>query len=349
MKTRFLLIVISLSFSGCSLIYSYSDNLPQRLNQWMSEKKYNTALNTISHIKPTHKDYRVIQQTKKLIIKKMASYENMAIAKSTQLAKKGYWLRALNLLDEVSDNILETQNIELHRKKLLKKRSRVITGFKRDVLNSQANSLARKIELYKRIKNTVTKNENNELDIAEFDDMRQETSLKLLNRSELQFKNRHYGNALSTIEIALKLEPDEELTLRLNKIKKQIKRATKSNKSAYISEAKVLLNKLSQGYSHEVLKETKEKINWLNKIKGKDKNYRLIIKKLKRHLKTGVKQHFEAARKLYSEGKTQEALSIWLDLKELDPEYPKLQSHINRAEKIIIKLKKLSNKPENKK
>ena len=124
---------------------------------------------------------------------------------------------------------------------------------------------------------------------------------------------------------------------------------TKSNKSTYIKEAKILLNKLSQGHSHEILKETKEKINWLNKIKGKDKDYLLIIKKLKRHLKSGVKQHFEAARKLYSKGKTQEALSIWLDLKELDPEHPKLQSHINRAEKVLIKLKKLSNKPENKK
>ena len=349
MKTRFLLIIISLSFSGCSLIYSYSDNLPHRLNQWMAEKKYNTALNTISYIKPTHKDYRVIQQTKKLIIKKMASYENMAIKKSTQLSKQGYWLRALNLLDEVSNNILETQNIELHREKLLKKRSRVITGFERDVLNSQASNLASKIELYKRIKNTVTKNENNELYIAEFDDMRQETSLRLANRSELQFKNGHYGNALSTIEIALKLQPDEDLADRLNKIKKQIKQTTKSNKSTYIKEAKSLLNKLSQGHSHAILKETKEKINWLNKIKGKDKDYLLIIKKLKRHLKAGVKQHFEAARKLYSKGKTQEALSIWLDLKELDPEHPKLQSHINRAEKVLIKLKKLTNKPENKK
>lgn len=45
-------------------MYSYSDNLPQQINQWIAEKKYNTALNTISHIKPSHKDYRVIQRKK---------------------------------------------------------------------------------------------------------------------------------------------------------------------------------------------------------------------------------------------------------------------------------------------
>ena len=345
MKIRLLLIALSISFSGCTLIYSYSDDLPHRINQWIADEKFNTALNTISYIKPTHKDYRVIQRKKGIVIKKMASYEAMAIDKSTQLSRNGYWLKAFSLLDEVSDNIIDTENIDQQREKLLKQRNKVIAIYERDLLNNQATSLINKIELYNKIKKTVTKNESNELDISEFDDLRQETSLRLANRSELQFKNAQYGNALSTIELALKLQPDESITLRLSEIKKEIKKSTKRNKSLYIKDAKLLLNKLSQGYSHAILKETKEKIIWLNKIKGNDKNYINIIKKLKKHLKSGAKQRFKAARKLYSKGKTQEALSIWLDIKELDPKYPKLQSHINRAEKVLIKLKKLSNKP----
>ena len=110
-----------------------------------------------------------------------------------------------------------------------------------------------------------------------------------------------------------------------------------------------MLTKLSQGYSYEILKETKKTINWLNKIKNNGKVYLQLIAKLKKHLEDGEKQRFEAARNLYSKGKTQEALSIWLELKELNPDNAKLQSHIERAEKVLIKLKKLTNKPAKKK
>ena len=341
MKLRFLLIIISLSFSGCSLIYSYSDNLPQRINQWIKDKRYNIALDTINHVKPTHKDYRLIQRKKNIILKQMVAYENMAIEKSTQLTKQGDWLKALELLDEVEKNIVNTKNIDKHRKILLLKREKVISELEKDVLNIEAVNLTNKIELYKKINKTVTKHESNELEISEFDELREETSIKLAAISEHHFKNKQYDKALSSIELALKLSPNDDITPDLKHIKKRIKNTTKSKKSLYIKETKALLNKLSQGYSHAILKETKEKIEWLNKIKDNDKTYAKLLSKLKQHLKKGVKQHFEAARKLYSKGKTQEALSIWLDLKKLDPKHPKLQSHINRAEKVLLKLEKL--------
>jgi tetratricopeptide (TPR) repeat protein len=348
MKIRILFIFLSLSFSGCTLIYSYSDNLPQRINQWVSEKKYNVALNTISHIKPTHKDYRILQKKKVLILKKMRSYENAAIEKSNQLAKKGNWIAALAILDETASNIVNTKTINKHRKKLLKKRNKIISDYENDILNNQALDLISKIEFYNKIKKVVSENENNELNITEFDDLRDETSLRLAKRSEKQYQKGQYNKAFSTIKLALKLNPDNDIVLRLKKTKRRIQKATKSKRISYVNEAKALLTKLSQGNSYAILKETKEKIIWLNKIKGNEKVYLDLIAKLEKHLAAGEKQHFEAARKLYSEGKTQEALIIWLELKKLNPEHPKLQSHIKRAEKILNKLEKLSNKPENK-
>lgn len=349
MKIRLFLILQILSVSGCSLIYSYSDNLPQRIDQWVEEKKYRTALNTINHIQPNHKKYRLIQRKKKLILAKIIAYEKKAIEKSKQLANRGDWLVAISLLDKAEDNIVNTKNIRKHRARLLQRRNLIIAKFENNILNSQAENLLNKMALYEKIKKTVSPDESNELNISMFDNMRQKTSLKLANRSEVQYKKGLYDDALTSIELALKLKPNKNIVSDLNNIKKSINKKTKHKKITYVKEIKLLLSKLSQGHSHEILKETKEKIIWLDKIKANEKVYRKLIASLKKHLKAGVKQHFEAARKLYSEGKTQEALSIWLDLKELDPKHPKLQSHINRAEKIISKLKKLSNKPENKK
>lgn len=347
MNKRISLILLSLTFSGCSLIYSYSDNLPQRINQWILEKKYNTALNTIDHIKPTHKDYRLIQHKKELILKQIISYENDAIKKSTQLANQGEWILAFKLIDEVADNIIDKKNILQHRKTLLLKRNKIISRYENDILNKQALDLIGKIDFYNKIKKIVSKDEANNLNISEFDNLRYETSLRLAERGEKQYKQGQYSEAFSTIKIALKLTQDKDIILQLNKTKNRVQTATKLKRLSYIKEAKALLTKLSQGYSYEILKETKDKIIWLNKIKEDEKVYLDLINQLKKHLAAGEKQNFEAARKLYSKGKTQEALIIWLELKKLNPEHPKLESYIKRAEKILIKLKKLSKKPKN--
>lgn len=346
MNKYIFLIVLSLSFSGCSLIYSYSDNLSQRINQWITEKKYNTALDTINHIKPTHKDYPILQQKKALILKQLISYERNAIEKSRQLAKKGEWISAFKLIDEVTTNLVDKKNIIQHRKNLLLERNKIISAYEDDILNKQAIELIGKIEFYNKIKKIVSKDEINNLKISEFDELRYETSLQLAKKGEQQYKKGQYNQAFSTIKRALKLTQDKDVVLHLNKTKNKIQRATKLKRLSYIKEAKALLTKLSQGYSYDILKETKEKIRWLNKIKGNEKIYIDIIAQLKTHLAAGEKQHFEAARKLYSKGKTQEALIIWLELKKLNPQHPKLNSHIKRAEKILIKLEKLSNKPK---
>ncbi len=346
MNKQFLLILLSLSFSGCSLLYSYSDNLPQRLDQWVSEKKYNVALNTIDYIKPDHKDYRTIQVKKKLIKKQMNAYESTAIEKSTLLASKGNWIKALKLLEEVADNIIDEENIKKHQAYLLSKRHAVISAYEKDILYNQATNLAAEMELYREIKKTVTTDEKNQLNISEFDDLREKTTIRLATLSEQQFKNRQYNNALNTISFALKLNPNNEIVIRLKIINKRIKEATKLQKESYLKEAKALLSKLSQGYSHAILNKTKTTIIWLNKNKDNNKSYQNLINKLEKHLATGIKQRFEAARNLYSKGKTQEALSIWLELKELDPDNAQLQSHIERAKKVLLKLKRLSNKPK---
>ena len=111
MKTRIFLLFLSVTFSGCSLIYSYSDNVPERINQLVSENKFNTALDTIDYIKPNHKNYRSLQHKKNLILKQMLAYEKKAISKSIEFIEHGEWIKAINLLEEVESNITSIKSI----------------------------------------------------------------------------------------------------------------------------------------------------------------------------------------------------------------------------------------------
>ncbi|MFK5913488.1 MAG: hypothetical protein QM484_03865 [Woeseiaceae bacterium] len=344
-KHLIFIILVSMSFSGCTLIYSYSDDLPNKINLWVKEKDYKTALETIEHIQPKHKYYKRVQRQKKSILEQVKKYKISAIETSHTLVKNGEWIKAIELLNTVEGNVVNAKKIIHQRNKILSERTKAISHYENTVLNGQALYLLKKMPLYNKINKTVYKAEENQLDIKKFDIFRQETSLRLAKRSQRQYKKEEFDTALTTINLALKLIPNSEVTEKLNHLKSEITQATKKRKSAYVKETKSLISKLSQGYSHTILRETKEKIIWLTKIKANEQVYPALISQLQKHFSAGIKQNFEAARKLYSEGKTQEALSIWLELQKFEPEHPRLQAHIERAEKVLIKLKELSNKP----
>lgn len=346
MNTRFILILLSLSISGCTLLYSYSENLPQRLDQWTSKNKYSVALNTIDHIKPDHKDYRIIQKKKEIIVEKMNTYEQNTIKESSALANQGNWVKAFSLLNIATENIFDTKNIKKHHANLMRKRKTVILSYENEILYNQAKFLIKEMVLYEKIKITVSTNETNYLHITKYDNLREKTSLSLSELSEQQYKNNQFNSAINTINLALKLNPELDTVKKLKTTTKLIDKATKSIKAEKLKKAKSLLSKLSQGYSHSILSKAKSTIVSLEKNNNENKSNIKLISQLKKHLSKGIKQRFGAASNLYSKGKTQEALSIWIELKELDPDNAKLQSHIERAEKIMSKLKKLSNKPK---
>jgi len=344
MKNILLTIPLFLLINGCSLLYSYDENLTQRIDQWIEEGKFKTALNTISYVDPDHKHYKTVQQQKKKITLYLINYESDAIIKSNQLVKQGNWLTALDYIDQVSENIPDNRKIISHKKNLLKQRDQIIKKYETRILNHQANNLVAKIGLYDEINKTVTTDEKNQLEIKEFYILKNKVIKRLTLQSEYYYRKNDFDKAENSVALGLKLRPEKEYFSRLNKIKKHIQSKNNIKNTLRINHAKALLKKLSQGYSRSILKETKETINQLKENTKKTKTELNLIAKLEKHLKIGVKRYFKAARKLYSEEKIQEALSIWLSLKDLEPDYPKLDTYIKRAERIVKNLNKITNK-----
>ena len=346
MKLYIALLLVVASLSGCSLIYSYDSNITQRVKQWIKEENYIIALDTIKHIGPTHPHYRILQTKKIIILQRLNKLEQRAIKDSNILAKQGEWLLALKRIDETAKKIVNQRKLTALKVTLLNKRSRVIHRYEYKHLNSQARYLASKMSLYEKIRKTVKAEEENQFDILEFDRLRSETSLMLLEQAERQYKSKKHTSSVSSINLALSLKPNKATTFRLNRLNKLIYKANKRKQAAYINSSELLLNKLTDGYSYKTLKEVKSNIEWFRK--NKENEQKILVKKLEEKLKLGTKHYFNTARKLYSVGEIEEALDIWLKLKEIAPNYPKLSSHIQRATKILKKLKRLSNKKQEK-
>ncbi|MDY6980925.1 MAG: hypothetical protein SV201_13685, partial [Pseudomonadota bacterium] len=52
-------------------------------------------------------------------------------------------------------------------------------------------------------------------------------------------------------------------------------------------------------------------------------------------------QRMESARRLYSQGKIQQALQVWESLHSIDPGNQQLEAHIERARRVLEKLQRL--------
>ena len=338
------LFLIIITLNGCSLIYSHDSNIAQRVQQWMDEENYITAIETINRIPATHPQYHKLQINKREILKRLNKLEQQTIKDSRSLANQGEWLLALKRIDETEAKLVNAKKLAAHKQKLLIQRNKLLRRYEYEHLISQARYLSSKMAFYQKIKKTVDKKDNNKFSRDEFYKLCQETSARLLQQAERLYKENKYAKALSTINLALSLKPNKATASRLKTAKNLIQKLNETKQQAHIVSAESLLNSLSQGYSYALLKQTKNKIDWFNQNNDRKRTYKAIIKKLETHLMLGTKHYFNMARKLYSIGEVEEALRIWLKLKEIVPNYPKLNAHISRAKKILHKLKRLSNK-----
>ena len=104
-----------------------------------------------------------------------------------------------------------------------------------------------------------------------------------------------------------------------------------------------MIAELKQGYSQDNLIRARQQLNVLEKQNSRNKTAIRLRKQLDKRYRKGIDQKIAAGRQLYSSGKIQEALDVWNSLLEIDPGNQKLQGHIDRAERVLKKIQRLSN------
>ena len=96
------------------------------------------------------------------------------------------------------------------------------------------------------------------------------------------------------------------------------------------TKTRALLSELKQGYSHENLRRAHRHLTEINEQQQQNNESKKLKKELRKYIKTGLAQRMEAGRRLYSSGQIEQALSIWIPLKSVDPENTKLNDYIEK-------------------
>ncbi len=341
-RLRFLAFtLISLLFNGCAYFHSFNSDLPAKIDQWIEQKEYGQALDTLEYVKPGDSNYKLLMQKKQRIRRLAASLENTTISKARRLTNRNKWNDALLTYNSALDKLPDSKKLQEAKNDFLRKRQAYLKELELRLLINKGEWLNRNASLHQKIKSTLPEEYHSIPGIRDYEDDIDETLPALVACTETAILADELHLAQQCLHLAEQLGKDVSEDSRLTAARRQIKQADRTRVQHQNQKTRALLAELKQGYSLENLQRAHEHLAIMRKRNTRDKESVRLQRELNQRLQNGLNQRIEAARRLYSGGKIEQALQIWESLQTIAPDNPKLEAHIERAQRVLDKLQHL--------
>ena len=336
-----LLFLLALTFSGCAYIRSFDDDLPARVDQWIEQQEYGRALATLEYVKPDNRNYQLLMRKKQRILVLANSFENTSISKARRLTNRNKWNAALKTYDAALDKLPGSQKLQAARNDFLQKRQVYLKELELRLLINKGEWLDKNAPLHEKIKLTIPDKYRSVPGIRDYEDDLEDTLPSLVDCTETAIMADELQLARQCLYLAEQLGEEVERDPRLQAARQRIEQVDRSLIQQQKQKTRELLAELKQGYSVENLQRAHEHLARLRKRDTRDNESLRLQRQLNQHLQNGLDQRIEAARRLYSSGKIEQALRSWESLQTVDPDNQKLEAHIERARRVLEKLQRL--------
>lgn len=340
----FLIFALSLSLGNCAYLHSFDANLPEKIDQWIEEEEYHKALNTLEHVKESRADYALLMQKREQIIKLSEKLEQKTISRTNQLVRNNEWYKALQLYEETLEKIPEHEKLRQSYADFLEKRQAYIKDLELRLLIKKSAWLGNSTVLYDKIKKAIPGNYQSVAGIRDYEHDREQALQALIECTRTSSSAGRLDLAKTCLSLARRIDRDIQNDPRLASARKKINQEKAASLRQYKQKTTDILSNLRQGYSLDNLQRSHDHLRTSNEFPSLDKEAMELLDELDRHLKAGVEQRIESARRLYSNGKIEHALQIWESLQTIAPDNQKLNTYIDRAHRVLKKLRHLQEK-----
>jgi len=335
---------LSLLLSNCAYLHSFDANLPEKVDQWIEEQNYQKALNTLEHVKPGNDNYALLMQKKKQILRLADNLEKKTIISANRLIAQNEWYKASQLYEETLKKIPEHEKLRQSHTEFLDKRQAYLKNLELRLLIKKGAWLGNSAALYEQIKNTVPGNYHTVSGIRDYEHDRQQALQALTECTQTASAADKLDLMRTCLTLAERIDNNVQNDPRLASARQKIDRAKEASLRQYKQQTRELLANLRKGYSLDNLQRSYNHLKTSNDFSPLDSEALDLLDNLDKHLKTGIEQRMESARRLYSAGKIEHALKIWESLQSIAPDNQKLEAYIERAQRVLKKLKQLQEK-----
>ena len=324
--------------SGCAYLHSLDDNLPRQIDTWIETKEYGKALDTLYYIQPDNSHYRQLMAQKERIIKLATGFEQDILNRGSTFLKREDWHQAYETYEYGLDKLPDSRAIKKARTEFLTRRAAYLKQLKLKLLQHKTKWLLSDTEIRKEIARVTPQNysarwllQDHNLDIDS-------TSKTLIECVTESITNNELDVARQCLNIVEQLTPSAYFQQRILEVSKQLEQEIQiRSRNLSLTGQKTLRNSkvaLAKGD----FRSAQQVINTLPEQDMKNGKILKYRDELDEQTEDYVDKTILEGRKLYSDGKVQEAYLLWKSLKPLAPDNERLQGMIDRAEKILHKL-----------
>lgn len=349
MSRRLLLLFLLLSLNGCAYLASVSGDLDAQLDRWIAQQEYGKALAALGHVKPTRADYVALMRKRDTILLKAEQYERETVSQATDLARRGQWQQALERYDQALSRLPDGKILQTGHAQLLRQQAARLDELELDLLIARGEGLLHLLPAYTNRANVDPRSwrAQRELGIAQEDAER--IARELTRRGRIALEQRDLNQARRSLPLALRLHPDPETKQAnqdlLRRLGPPAAQATKSaTKPSREDETRELLQRYRQAYANKEWGEAQRLLALLELQPSPPEESAQLRSELNAEVAEAVNRHIEQGITLYSDGKYERALVVWQQALQLDSGNERARAHIERAERVLEKLRTLQEK-----
>ncbi len=337
------LILFQLLSGGCAYLASYSSELPERIETLIQQQEYGEALQLLEYVRPTHTDYKRLMQQKKRVEKLVVKYERKTVLKADKLVRQGNWYSAEQTYAQALEKVPQSKKLQKAQAEFIVKRDNYLKQLELSLLLNRANWLIKNAPTQKEIVRVLPNDYQRYEELRNYPAKVEETAQLLVGCVQSALDAGDYNLAATCLKLAERIGAKNIDQKQLAKANKTLARAKKSEVKKQNNKTRALIAELKQGYSQDNLRRARHQLTVLERQNSRNRTAVKLRKELDKRYRQGIDQKIAAGRRLYSGGKIQEALDVWNSLLNIDPDNQKLQGHIDRAERVLQKLERLSN------
>ncbi len=332
-----------LMLPGCALVNSFDEDLNSQIDQWVKQHDYSKALDTISYVRKSHPQYKLLQKRKKKIEMAALNFEKIKLREINAHIDAKDWQTAEKSLNYSLSKLPDSKKLQTTHRAFIKKRAVYLKSLYYQLYINKAEWLVKNKDVQKELSDTIPNDEAGQKALQKHTQDTEQVYQQLvvcgiegMNIGDLELAEQCFM-------LADELKPSEALQSSISEIQHTLSKLEKRETLVLSKKGRALLSKAKTAMQAGDLKQSKI---IYRKITAVDKKYALVrafTQELNTRVKDNVTTRIEMGRKLYSQGEIKQALAIWNDIRELDPNNEYLLSHIERGQKVMDKLEELKN------
>lgn len=350
-RTLWLLLAM-LQLGACAVIPALEGDLNHQLDRYLAEDDYARALEVLTYVREDHPQYARLVARRLAVEARARAFEQAQLRRAAELTAQGDWAGALDTYRTAINKLPNSVPLRKALQAFRRKQDERVEELRIERLVARARWLERAIVLQRSIVHVDQDNWTEKRQLESYQEEARSLAHELARIGSTALENENLGVAARTLPIAARLSPTpsaesakERLTqAETAQVQSQRRHQHRALEKLRHRESASLLTDFRKTFTAGDLKRARQLMLRLSEIDGGNPEVQTERSAFEAKLDQVLRTHLESAISLYGRGRFDEAVAQWNRVLDIDPENEQARAGVERAERVMQKLRELREK-----